>query len=209
MCLSSNRIYFPGNLSQGCRWIQVYREDRYHGRTPCEREIWIFIVIVSSASEREDYHRCLQLFRKAQDFELLRNKDDTKANECYERSLSYRYYYPAHLSSKSTSTLSGPIDDKINSHSISMTKENNSNERFVSQENSIGTKKTPKKFKESNPFVFFSLEIWYQIICYLKNVVTIALYYFSKVANGSEKSLARKYQSNCRPSQRSFHKVFI
>ena len=105
-----------------------------------------------SPSEEKDFFECLQLFRKAQQYELI--EDNTKANDCYERSLSYRYSYPDHL------------DDQIIG-------ENENSSMIIDIENNQieSTKYSCKDFtvKEHNPFSIFSHEIWYRIICFLQN----------------------------------------
>ncbi|MEO0688485.1 MAG: hypothetical protein AAFY76_26320, partial [Cyanobacteria bacterium J06649_11] len=107
-----------------------------------------------SLSEEKDYFECLQLFRQAQEYELESN--NTKANDCYERSLSYRYFYP---------DLSGDIGSNVPViSSISTASESIKKNLTKSAEDIV-----PYSSKYFNPFSIFSLEIWYQIICYLQN----------------------------------------
>ena len=125
-----------------------------------ERPVDGMLGFAPSPCEQQDYFKCLQLFRQAQQLELdYIELDKKRVNDCYERSLSYRYFYPGLLSE----TGSDGVDDIVTRTNI----ETEGSKKDLTK----STEKIPRRptHKECNPFAIFSHEIWYRIICYLQN----------------------------------------
>ena len=107
--------------------------------------------------EEENFFKCLGLFREAQQYELA--GDNSKANECYERSLSIRYSYPT--------------IDMVDKTKLETTKEieNPGGFSFVQakSEKNHSTQNVllSSKKKIKSACSIFSLEIWHRIMSFI------------------------------------------
>jgi len=111
-----------------------------------------------SNAEAEDYLKCLDYFRKAQQLELA-GDDNTLVNELYEKCLSIRYSYPT----KSMLTIDLPDNytSERTQNKICDDSDNDVDELNIIPVVSIS--------KEINPFTLFPVEIWENILLNIKN----------------------------------------
>lgn len=112
--------------------------------------------------EAEDYLKCLDYFRKAQQLELA-GDDNTLVNELYEKCLSIRYSYPTKsmlrmdLHGNYTSERTDLSQNKICDNSDNCVDDLNIFIPVIS------------KSKEINPFTLFPVEIWENIFLNIEN----------------------------------------
>ena len=149
---TGNALIFKQNLiHEGCKLaasdkykfviktdIMVERVDKKLGFCPPKHEF-------------DDYQNCLHLFRQAQQHELTGSNQE--ANECYEKSLSFRYYHPSYLLKSNFSKLKEVNDVPIP-------------ETFDSQ---ISMTSTSSIHSQSNPFTIFPQNIWNRIMVLIRN----------------------------------------